>query len=188
MVKKTITIGDYLKKNEKDAKKRYDSAIPLYAFIIGIIVTIAVFLINIYAIIWIYKLEKIECACSDSWMRTYIKYYLHVLIPIQAISLLMNIYLFSTNNMKMLNELNQNTFLNAYVNFTKIISLFGVVNIFVVIVFINKLKEINCYCSEDIKREVYWIYNIIQLSIIAISLFFILVGGVTMLLLSGGKY
>jgi hypothetical protein len=185
MVKKTITIGDYFKKNEKESRNRFETAIPLYAFIIGIIVTIAVFLINIYAIMWIYKLEKIECACSDSWMRTYIKYYLHVLIPIQAISLLMNIYLYSTNNMKMLN---QNSFLNAYVNFTKIISLFGVVNIFVVIVFINKLKEINCYCSEDIKREVYWIYNIIQLSIIAISLFFILIGGFTMLLLSGGKY
>jgi len=185
MVKKTITIGDYLKKNEKESRNRFKTAIPLYAFIIGIIVTIAVFLINIYAIMWIYKLEKIECACSDSWMRTYIKYYLHVLIPLQAISLLMNIYLYSTNNMKMLY---QNSFLNAYVNFTKIISLFGVVNIFVVIVFINKLKEINCYCSEDIKREVYWIYNIIQLSIIAISLFFILIGGFTMLLLSGGKY
>lgn len=185
MVKKTITIGDYLKKNEKESRNRFETAIPLYAFIIGIIVTIAVFLINIYAIMWIYKLEKIECACSDSWMRTYIKYYLHVLIPLQAISLLMNIYLYSTNNMKMLY---QNSFLNAYVNFTKIISLFGVVNIFVVIVFINKLKEINCYCSEDIKREVYWIYNIIQLSIIAISLFFILIGGFTMLLLSGGKY
>jgi len=185
MVKKNITIGDYLKKNEKEAKNRFETAIPLYVFIIGIIFTIAVFLINIYAIMWIYKLEKIECACSDSWMRTYIKYYLHVLIPIQAISLLMNVYLYSTNNMKMLN---QNSFINAYVNFTKIISLFGVVNIFVVIVFINKLKEINCECSEDIKREVYWIYNIIQLSIIAISLFFILIGGFTMLLLSGGKY
>ena len=185
MVKKTITIGDYLKKNEKESRNRFKTAIPLYAFIIGIIVTIAVFLINIYAIMWIYKLEKIECACSDSWMRTYIKYYLHVLIPLQAISLLMNIYLYSTNNMKMLH---QNSYLNTYVNFTKIISLFGVVNIFVVIVFINKLKEINCYCSEDIKREVYWIYNIIQLSIIAISLFFILIGGFTMLLLSGGKY
>jgi len=185
MVKKNISIGDYLKKNEIDAKNRFETAVPLYVFIIGIIFTIAVFLINIYAIIWIYKLEKIECACSDSWMRTYIKYYLHVLIPIQAISLLMNVYLYSTNNMKMLN---QNSFLNAYVNFTKIISLFGVVNIFVVIVFINKLKEINCECSEDIKREVYWIYNIIQLSIIAISLFFILIGGFTMLLLTGGKY
>jgi len=184
MDKKNITIGDYLKKNEKDAKNRFETAIPIYAFIIGIIISIAIFLINLYAIMWIYKLEKIECACSDSWMRTYIKYYLHVLIPVQAISLLMNIYLYSTNNMKMLH---QNSYLNTYVNFTKIISLFGVFNIFVVIVFINKLKEINCECSEDIKREVYWIYNIIQLSVIAISLFIILIGGFTMLLLSGSK-
>jgi hypothetical protein len=51
-----------------------------------------------------------------------------------------------------------------------IISVFGFINIFVVIIFINKLKEINCVCSEDIRREVYYIYNTISLFIIAFYL------------------
>jgi hypothetical protein len=52
-----------------------------------------------------------------------------------------------------------------------IISIFGLINIFIVIIFINKLKELNCVCSEDIRREVYYIYNTISLSIIAFYLF-----------------
>ena len=41
---------------------------------------------------------------------------------------------------------------------------------------INRLKEINCECSEDIKREIYWIYNIIVASIIGGALLFALIG------------
>jgi len=32
----------------------------------------------------------------------------------------------------------------------------------------KKLKDINCDCSEDIKREIYWYYNIIMASILAL--------------------
>ena len=55
--------------------------------------------------------------------------------------------------------------------FHMIISIFGFINIFIVIIFINKLKEINCVCSEDIRREVYYIYNTISLFLIAFYLF-----------------
>ena len=55
--------------------------------------------------------------------------------------------------------------------FHMIITIFGFINIFIVIIFINKLKEINCVCSEDIRREVYYIYNTISLFLIAFYLF-----------------
>ena len=42
------------------------------------------------------------------------------------------------------------------------------------IIFINKLKEINCECSEDVKREVYFIYNIVLASIISITILLLL--------------
>ena len=51
----------------------------------------------------------------------------------------------------------------------------GIVNIVIVIIFINKLKEINCVCSEDIVREVYWIYNIILAAILCIYILMLIV-------------
>ena len=52
---------------------------------------------------------------------------------------------------------------------------------------INKLKEINCECSEDIKREVYWIYNIVLITIICLTLLFMLISiALPMFLLSRG--
>ena len=65
--------------------------------------------------------------------------------------------------------------MSIYRGFVGIVSLFGFVNIFIAIIFINKLKEINCECSEDIKREVYWIYNIILASIILLVIIFMLI-------------
>ncbi len=43
------------------------------------------------------------------------------------------------------------------------------------IIYINKLKELNCKCSEDIRREVYWIYNIILASVICILIILMLI-------------
>ena len=143
------------------------SGILLFIIIIGLFAIS----INISAILWIYKLENIECKCSNNWMRLYIKYYLHVIIPIMVISLLMNIYLY-VNNMDYSNI--QNNLLSLYFFFTGIFNIFGFINIIISIIFINQLKEINCDCSEDIKREVYYIYNIIMASIICIGILFVL--------------
>lgn len=49
-----------------------------------------------------------------------------------------------------------------------IFGIFYIINIYFVIIYINKLKELNCECSEDIRREVYWIYNIVIASLICI--------------------
>jgi hypothetical protein len=48
------------------------------------------------------------------------------------------------------------------------VNILGFLNIVISIIFINKLKEMNCECSEDIQREVYFIYNIVLASIIGV--------------------
>ena len=48
-------------------------------FVLLIIVSLVILLINVNAIIWITKLEDIKCACSESWMRSYIKNFLYIL-------------------------------------------------------------------------------------------------------------
>jgi hypothetical protein len=58
--------------------------------------------------------------------------------------------------------------------FVGLVSLLGFLNIIISIIFINKLKELNCECSDDIKREVYFIYNIVLAAIIGITVLFTL--------------
>jgi len=137
-------------------------------FVLLIIISLVVLLININAIIWINKLEYIKCACSKNWMRYYIKNFLYIFILFSILNIVLTIYMYSNNfdNIKLPNSL------SLVINiFHMIISIFGFINIFIVIIFINKLKEINCVCSEDIRREVYYIYNSISLFLIAFYLF-----------------
>jgi hypothetical protein len=146
--------------------------------IFGIILSIAALIINIYALNWINKLESIpECKCSNSWMRTYIKYYLYVIIPFMVIILSLNIYLYLNNlsSRDMRVYLYNNSLLTSYTFF--IVNIAAFVNMIISIIFINRLKEINCECSEDVRRDVYYIYNIVLASLICITvlMFFIFI-------------
>ena len=142
--------------------------------VLNIIGGIVAIIININALVWLNKLETIKCECSGHWMREYIKYYLYVAIPVFIINLIIYLYAFAANDCRVLLSDN-NPVMSIYGGFVGIVSLFGFVNIFIAIIFINKLKEINCECSEDIKREVYWIYNIILASIILLVIIFMLI-------------
>ena len=142
--------------------------------VLNIIGGIVAIIINVNALVWLNKLETIKCECSGHWMREYIKYYLYVAIPVFIINLIIYLYAFAANDYSVLLS-NNNPVMSIYRGFVGIVSLFGFVNIFIAIIFINKLKEINCECSEDIKREVYWIYNIILASIILLVIIFMLI-------------
>ena len=146
--------------------------------ILNVIIGIVILVINVYAILWIHKLDTINCACSESYMRTYIKYYLYVSIPFICIDILMSLYLLTSNTSIL--DLANNTLYNIYRNIRAVFSIFTIVNIVIVIIFINKLKEINCVCSEDIVREVYWIYNIVLACYLLIAFLIIIVSVIMM--------
>jgi hypothetical protein len=146
--------------------------------ILNVIIGIVILVINVYAILWIHKLDTINCACSESYMRTYIKYYLYVFIPFICIDILMSLYLLTSNTSIL--DLANNTLYNIYRNIRAVFSIFTIVNIVIVIIFINKLKEINCECSEDIVREVYWIYNIVLACYLLIAFLIIIVSVIMM--------
>lgn len=149
------------------------------SILFSIVIWIIALIINVYALIWIMKLEAIpECKCSDNWMRLYIKYFLHVYIPILIISIIIYIYLYSSGLAP--TDLTSGIFV-AYRMFVGIVGLFGFANMIIAIVFISKLKELNCECSEDIRREVYWIYNIILACYIGIVILLAMIGLFAML-------
>jgi hypothetical protein len=144
--------------------------------IVPIILLIVILLININASIWITKLEKINCACSENFMRNYIKYFLYVMIPVVILQLLVGIYSYANN----LNSITVPINMLMFIGFLQFIfGIFYIVNIVVAIVYINKLKELNCECSEDVRREVYWIYNIILASIFSILIILLLIFAIT---------
>ena len=146
---------------------------------LNVIIGIVILVINVYAILWIHKLDTINCACSESYMRTYIKYYLYVFIPFICIDILMSLYILTSNTSIL--DLANNTLYNIYRNMRAVFSIFTIVNIVIVIIFINKLKEINCECSEDIVREVYWIYNIVLACYLLIAFLIIIVAAIMMM-------
>ena len=133
---------------------------PIIGGVLGLI-------INIFAIMWIFKLENIDCKCSNNWMRLYIKYYLLLVILVISITLLINVYLYFNN---LVYSYITNSLFSLYRLFASFVTIMGLINIIISIIFINRLKEINCECSEDIKREVYYIYNIVLASLICITI------------------
>ncbi len=133
---------------------------PIIGGVLGLI-------INIIAIMWIFKLENIDCKCSNNWMRLYIKYYLLIIIPVICITLSINVYLYFNN---LVYSDITNSLFSLYRLFAGFVTIIGLINIVISIIFINRLKEINCECSEDIKREVYYIYNIVLASLICITI------------------
>ena len=158
--------------------------------IISIILLSAILAININAFLWISKLEKINCECSNNYMRNYIKYFLYFMIPIIIIQLCLAIlftiivFYMNMNNITSISKLyNLNYISYKAISFLMYIVFYigilfticYIINVCFVIIYINKLKESNCECSEDIRREVYWIYNIIMASIYCISIIQILI-------------
>ena len=142
--------------------------------VISIILLIIILLININASIWIAKLEKINCACSDNFMRNYIKYFLFVMIPIIIIQICVAIYVYF--NVSYVKSANISATILMIIVFLKFVfGIFYIINICIAIIYINRLKELNCECSEDIRREVYWIYNIILAAILCIFILMLIV-------------
>jgi hypothetical protein len=133
-------------------------------------IDVIIIVINIFALMWIHHLEEIACKCSENWKRDYIKYFLYAFFAMVIFRILA--ILFTGKSL-----LQQNILL------TSIMFLyygFSIVNMFVSIIYITELKNINCECSDDIRREVYFYYNIVRLALFGIMLL-LLLGGLIML-------
>jgi hypothetical protein len=132
---------------------------PMTMFVMIILYSIAI-AINYMALMWLLKLDEINCECSKSWMHTYIKYFLYVYFVIIAISIVINLYLFLSETSP---EQSQAYKMFAYV--LMVFGFFGIANVIISLVYIDMLKRMDCKCSEDVKREIYWYYNIVTVAL-----------------------
>jgi hypothetical protein len=127
-----------------------------------IVIFIIVLTLHISIYMWIDKLEKDNCDCSKLWHRDILKAFAILLFIFTCI----NLYIYHTNNY------NQNQIQNMMMNnkfmlyvFTPISAIIGISYMFIMFDYIYKLKEMECECSEDWKREFGWYYSILVIGI-----------------------
>lgn len=155
-------------KAEIDKIIKFGTIVLVFEFIL-IMISIT---INFMALQWILKLEQISCKCSENWKRDYIKYvlygwFLYILVPI-----IFNLYeLFTGETLSS----------SSIFDIIKLIfGLFFIANVIISIMYISELKETKCSCSEDIRRETYYYYQIISSFLFALTF----LGGILLVIFS----
>lgn len=114
----------------------------------------------LYVILWVYvyayviRLETIGCECAKDWKRSYIKYYVLIMVPLMLLRLV---------------GLLPKTFLALTMFFTLFF-------IFVVYRYIHELREKKCECSKDKVRDVLEVVNYIQIGLLVFALV-VIIGG-----------
>lgn len=130
---------------------------------------------SIMALTWIDKLEKTACQCSVDFKRDYIKYYLYCYVALYTIMYIIVVYMMYFFNPYM------NSISLGFINIIQmILPFFALLNVVFSIMYIWKLKETDCKCSEDIRREIYYVLNWINVGFIALAIiitFFLAIAG-----------
>lgn len=125
---------------------------------LGLLISILGVALWSYIFVYILKLEKIGCECALDWRRTFIQYYIIVLVLV-ALSQIANIF----------------TTLPIIV---KICLLFGsIAFITITFLYVRDLKKKKCECSDETARDVLEIVNYIQIGIVG----FVLLIGIYMI-------
>lgn len=135
-------------------------------FILYAMLFIINFAINLYALLWIQKLEEISCKCSENWKRDYIKYFLYIYFIVSIIQFIT--FLATGHGLEGQNSGILSTFSILY-------SGVALAAMFVAVFYIDELKQKQCSCSEDIRREVYYYYNIIRLALFGLTFLMMLI-------------
>lgn len=116
--------------------------------------------ISLVALTWIHKLEEISCKCSEDFKRNYIKYFLYIYIGLYVVIALSSIFKLSGYYYKI-----NKTLFNVFKN---IFYIAGILNSIFAVMYIYKLKEIDCKCSEDVRREIYYVLNWMYVAFVAL--------------------
>ena len=115
--------------------------------------------------------KKPNCECSKVWQRDFIKYYLIASLVFLSVSVL-RVLLGIKNNVLTLTV-------------STVMQLLGLVNLFVMFFYTQKLKNTSCACTEDWRRTFMNVYSLIMLAffpiVTIILLAFALLSGKTIM-------
>jgi hypothetical protein len=124
-----------------------------------VVLFVAVITIHVLALLWLQKLETTSCKCSVNWKRDYIKYFLYAYFIFVGLQLLS----YAVTGKQLVES--QSGLVKALV---MLFNLFATINAFVAIFYVNELKQADCKCSDDVRREVYYYWNVVYLALWAL--------------------
>lgn len=119
--------------------------------------------VNVSMLFWILKMEKINCDCSNDYRRDFLKYILMISIPL---SVILSIYS-AFDNLKV------NTIFGTTVGFVGLISF---VNIFFAIYYLYQLRNSDCECSKNIRRDLFFWINLASIIGMVMTIVVLLLG------------
>ena len=119
------------------------------------------------AYLWIQKMEDTKCTCGEDYKKDFIKHYIAIEFLFATIFFFISLFftallvISSTIRKILFTILNNKTYewwLFGIIVLTMLsISIFMSINVTFSLYYINNLKKNNCKCSEDIKREIYYL-------------------------------
>ena len=121
--------------------------------IVNAVISILYLFIWAYIFLYITKLEQVGCACSKDWKRSFIKYYIGIIMVL----ILLRMFSIWTSDK-----------VPAALMTLEILASIG----FVVIAYhyIHELKKKKCQCSVDSARDVFEIVNYVQIFMLLLAL------------------
>jgi len=133
-----------------------------YAILVPIIIVTVLTVIELViygkTLEWLLNLDKIDCKCSDDTRKTFIKIWIQIYIGFSIIVYVMNMYFLLIGK-----SVPKNNIL-GFIKF--VVGICSMANLILSIQYIQNLKDVECKCSENISREVYFIYNWIKVGFI----------------------
>jgi uncharacterized membrane protein len=143
---------------------------------IGIILLVTTYM-------YIDKLEKIGCPCADHPYRNFIKKYCIFAI----VFLLVTMFFPASSAVQLLGPIGATAYM-----FVKVAYVIATVIFFVLaLIYVRYLMKEKCKCSEDIRREVLYIWAILEIvilgALVVIPLIITIIGGALGVVLGGVK-
>jgi len=134
------------------------------------VLSVAISFLGIFLLLMIYtyidKLEKTGCECSESQYRSFIK-----IFPLVAVFYLVVTMTLSPGfTISLFGPMGSLMYMLVRAVFFVLFFVFFVL----VIIYVRNLITFKCECSEDIRREIMYLYAILEVVLLSLSVIFVL--------------
>lgn len=133
------------------------------------IISVALFVLNVFVLYYLDNLEKIGCECAKDWRKTYIYVFLIVSILFSVVFGILYAFSLSLTSKKS----NKAIHITASV-FSGLMIIASILYIIFSLQYIHRLREIKCTCSKNITRQVWEVVLYIQVALAALGLLIVI--------------
>ena len=139
----------------------------------NILATLIYLFVGISTILWIDRLEKEKCVCSEDLRRSQIKNWWTFMIIFVVISFIISLIIKEDNQ--------------AVQFLTLGVTLVGFVFVVISLIYIVNLRKKKCECSDSIGRDILFAYDILILLLVGLLVLTFILGVLSALVLGTDK-